>query len=111
MHVFLVLIMNILPEPTARSAVPGVSPGRGLLIPLGYLHPGKCEHSEVQSHPPFPPCHGRSTVFVVMRMRESSLITKNMADYHEERTLKASEKAKMKTRTTATRLQKTLEKR
>ena len=32
-----------------RSAVPGVSPGRGLLIPLGYLHPAKCEHSEVQS--------------------------------------------------------------
>ena len=30
--------------------------GRGLLIPLGYLHPGKCEHSEVQSHR-F--CHGR----------------------------------------------------
>ena len=25
----------------ARSAVPGVSPGRGLLIPHGYLHPGK----------------------------------------------------------------------
>ena len=24
------------------AAVPGVSPGRGLLIPLGYLHPGKC---------------------------------------------------------------------
>ncbi len=36
-----------IPEPTARSAV-----RRGLLIPLGYLHPGKCEHSEVQSHPP-----------------------------------------------------------
>ncbi len=36
-----------IPEPTARSAVPGVSPGRGLLIPHGYLHPGKCEHSEV----------------------------------------------------------------
>ena len=35
---------GIIPEPTARSAVPGVSPGRGLLIPLGYLHPGKCEH-------------------------------------------------------------------
>ncbi len=51
-----------IPEPTARSAVPGVSPGRGLLIPLGYLHPGKCEHNEVQSHPP---CHGLSTVFVV----------------------------------------------
>ncbi len=37
----------LIPEPTARSAVPGVSPGRGLLIPHGYLHPGKCEHSEV----------------------------------------------------------------
>ncbi len=24
----------IIPEPTVRSAVPGVSPGRGLLIPL-----------------------------------------------------------------------------
>ena len=63
----------LIPEPTAWSAVPGVSPGRGLLIPLGYLHLGKCEHSEVQSHPP---CHGRTTVFVVMRMRESSLISK-----------------------------------
>ena len=31
----------LIPEPTARSAVPGVSPGRGLLIPHGYLHPGK----------------------------------------------------------------------
>ena len=40
-------ILQIIPEPTARSAVPGVSPGRGLLIPHGYLHPGKCEHSEV----------------------------------------------------------------
>ncbi len=57
-----------IPEPT------GVSPGRGLLIPLGYLHPGKCEHSEVQSHPPL--CNGRWMVFVVMRMRESSLISK-----------------------------------
>ncbi len=36
--------------PRAKGAVPGVSPGRGLLILLGYLHPGKCEHSEVQSH-------------------------------------------------------------
>ncbi len=43
-HVFLVIII---PEPTARSAVPGVSPGRGLLIPHGYLHPDKSEHSEV----------------------------------------------------------------
>ena len=31
----------IIPEPTARSAVPGVSPGRGLLIPHGYSHPGE----------------------------------------------------------------------
>ncbi len=47
-------MLCIFPEPTARSAV-----RRGLLIPLGYLHPGKCEHSEVQSHPPI--CNGRST--------------------------------------------------
>ena len=32
-----------IPEPSARSAV-----RRGLLIPHGYLHPGKSEHSEVQ---------------------------------------------------------------
>ena len=32
-----------------RSAVLGVSPGRGLLIPHGHLHLGKCEHSEVYS--------------------------------------------------------------
>ena len=44
-------IKSFVPEP------PGVSPGRGLLIPLGYLHPGKCEHSEVQSHPPL--CNGQ----------------------------------------------------
>ena len=31
------------PEP------PGVSPGRGSPTPHGCLHPGKCEHSEVQS--------------------------------------------------------------
>ncbi len=36
---------------------------------------------------------------------------KNIADYHEERTLKVSEKAKTKTRTTATRVQETPEKR
>ena len=47
-HVYFFL-KCIIPEPTARSAVPGVSPGRGLLIPHGHLHPGKCEHSEVQS--------------------------------------------------------------
>ena len=26
------VILELIPEPTARSAVPGVSPGRGLLI-------------------------------------------------------------------------------
>ncbi len=31
----------IFPEPTARSTVPGVRPGRGLLIPHGYLHQSK----------------------------------------------------------------------
>ncbi len=36
---------------------------------------------------------------------------KNMADYHEEGILKASEKTKTKTRTTATRLQVTPKKR
>ncbi len=38
----------------------GRKPRRRLLIPLGYLPPGKCEHSEVQSHPPL--CNGRSTL-------------------------------------------------
>ncbi len=38
------LLTDLIPEPTARSAV-----RRGLLIPLGYLHPGKSEHSEVKS--------------------------------------------------------------
>ncbi len=37
----------------ARCAVLGVSLGRGLLIPLDYLHPNKCEHSGGQSHPPY----------------------------------------------------------
>ena len=97
--------------PTVRSAVPGVSPGRGLLIPLGYLHPGKCEHSEVQSHPP---CHGRWTFDGFSRYAHARFITdfKNMADYMKsEHWLKASEKVKTKTRTTATRLQETPEKR
>ncbi len=61
-------LLHIIPEATARSAVPGVSPGRGLLIPLGYLHPGEWEHSGMQSHPPL--CNGRRMVFVVLRMRE-----------------------------------------
>ena len=29
----ILLKLTVVPEPTARSAVPGVSPGRGLLIP------------------------------------------------------------------------------
>ena len=64
-----------------------LSPGRGLLIPLGYLHPGKCEHSEVQSHPPL--CDGRSTLDGFRRYAHARVITdfKNMTDYHEERTL------------------------
>ncbi len=101
----------IFPEPTARSAVPGVNPGRGLLIPLGYLHPDKCEHSEVQSHPPL--CNGRSTLDGFCHYAHARVITdfKNMADCHEERKLKACEKSRTKTRTTATRLQETLEKR
>ncbi len=39
---------TLIPEPTAGSAVPGVSPGRGLLIPHGYLHPGKSEHKNLK---------------------------------------------------------------
>ena len=58
--------LDIIPEPTARSAV-----RRGLLIPLGYLHPGKCEHSEVQSHPPL--CNGRNTAEKRLRMRQPYL--------------------------------------
>ena len=34
-------LLELIPEPTARSAIPGVSLRRGLLIPHGYLHPGK----------------------------------------------------------------------
>ena len=39
----------IIPKPTVRGAVPSVSPGRGLLIPHGYLHPGKRRASGVKS--------------------------------------------------------------
>ncbi len=95
--------MVLIPEPTARSAV-----RRGLLIPLGYLHPGKCEYSEVQSHPSW-------TLDGFRRYAHARVITdfKSMADYMKngEHWLKASEKAKTKTRTTATRLQETPEKR
>ncbi len=89
------VVRVIIPEPTARSAV-----RRGLLIPLGYLHPrvnaniAKCK-----------------VIVSVMdgfrRYAHARVITdfKNMADYMKsEHWLKASEKAKTKTKTTATRL-------
>ncbi len=71
----------IIPQPTARSAIPGVNPGRGLLIPLGYLHPGKCQHSKVQSHPPL--CNGRSTLYGFLRYAHARVTTdfKNMAEF------------------------------
>ena len=72
---------------------PGVSPWRGLLIPHGYLHPGKCEQSAK--------CKVIVFVidrFVVSRMRESSLISKIWRTIiKSERTQncqKTSEKAK-----------------
>ena len=68
--------VNFIPEPTARSAV-----RRGLLIPLGYLHPGKCEHSEVQSHR-F--CHGR---FSSLCACASHHRFQKYGGLHEERTL------------------------
>ncbi len=57
-----------------------VSSGRGLLNPLGYLHPGKCEHSEVQSHSP---SHGRWMFGGFRRYAHARVITDfiNMADY------------------------------
>ena len=70
------LYYTVIPEPTARSAV-----RRGLLIPLGYLHPGKCEHSEVQSHR-F--CHGR---FLSLCACASHHRFQKYGGLHEERTL------------------------
>ncbi len=86
---------------------PGVSQGRGLLIPLGYLHPGKLNANIAKCKVIVPVMDG------FRRYAHARVIAdfKNMANYHEERTLKASEKAKTKTRTTATRLQETPEKR
>ncbi len=69
-------IFSIFPEPTARSAV-----RRGLLIPPGYLHPDKCEHSEVQSHR-F--CHGR---FSSLCACASHHRFQKYGGLHEERTL------------------------
>ena len=55
---------------------------------------------KVQSHPPY---HGRSTFVGFRRYAHAQVITdpKKMADYHKERILKASEKAKRKIITTA----------
>ncbi len=60
----------LVPEPTARSAVPVVSPGRGLLTPHGYLHPGKCEHSEVTEGTFACACAGRNKRVVVHESRD-----------------------------------------
>ncbi len=77
--VFFLITYAILPEPTARSAV-----RRGLLIPHGYLHPGKSKHSEVLRSAKFINDCGR--VAMVRRSRSmgghlTDLI--NMADCHE----------------------------
>ncbi len=57
--------------------------GQRLLIPLSYSHQGKCEHSEVQSHPPL--CDERSTLHGFRRYAHAQVIAdfKNIADYYE----------------------------
>ena len=61
--------MNIHPPPPPlpinerSSFAPGCNgacPRRGFLIPLGYFHPGKCEHGRVQN--PLPLWNGWSTL-------------------------------------------------
>ncbi len=114
-----VLAKNMASKKTPYGFVAGVTslyvstlcPGRGLLIPLGYLHPGKCEHSEVQSHPPL--CNGRSMLDGFRRYAHAraSLISKIWRTIMKSEHSKACEKSKTKTRMTATRLQETLEKR
>jgi hypothetical protein len=68
-------IVWIFPEPEARSAG-----AEGNIIPHGYLHPGKAQHSGVQSH--FAAILGQGRY-----LWWSSTDLKNMADYHEGRTL------------------------
>ncbi len=41
--------IHIVSNPRANGAKRSSGRKLGLLIPLGYLHPEKCEHSEVQS--------------------------------------------------------------
>ncbi len=65
----------------SRSYVSVCTLWRGLLIPLGYLHPGKCEHSEVQSHRS---CHGR---FLSLCACASHHRFQKYGGQHEERTL------------------------
>ena len=66
---------------TCTAESNSVSPGRVLLIPLGYLPPGKCEHSEVQSHPKSSSMSWTNDGFC--RYAHARVITdfKNMADY------------------------------
>ena len=66
-HIFRFIEVSLIPEPAARSAAPGVSPGRGLLI-LRY-----------ESHPPLfvgLVWFGRST-FLLMSLN-SGLVTRNV---------------------------------
>ena len=61
MHVFLVNILkNVIPEPTARSAVPGVSPGARVTnsaLAFTYIRIMRCYiaqwHSGIKSRPIF----------------------------------------------------------
>ncbi len=90
----LLLLKNSLcfyPRANGAKRRSGRKPGARVTNSACYLRLGKCEHSEVQSHPP---CHGRTTNDGFCRYAHARVITdfKNMADYHEERTLKASGK-------------------
>ncbi len=57
------------PQTNGGKSRSGRNPRARLLIPLGYLHPGKREHSDVQSHPPL--CNGRSTLDGFRRARSN----------------------------------------
>ena len=60
----------IFPEPTAQSAVPGVSPGRGLLI----VHKRSSKSMFMDDG---------DEIFLVCHDVMLTLISNNMADYHE----------------------------
>ena len=59
MHVFLVHLVISHESAYKHVEICCIIPGARVPIPLGYLHPGKSEHSKVQSHPLL--CNGRST--------------------------------------------------